>query len=151
MHRRRPKYSGEKTRSSVITRPAVLSVAIATAIEIPLYNILAIFGCKPFVLFLTSQRLFLKSHVASNRLASSFLVNNPLLRPLTNSRCYLLYAISTQLAMVLLATRPLWYGALVLKAHDVNKQPLEPQELFIPLCPRKALHLIPSPGLPDPQ
>ena len=50
-----PKYPDRTTHSSVIARPAVLSVAIATAIEIPLYILLAIFGCKPFAFFLTQS------------------------------------------------------------------------------------------------
>ena len=39
----------------MITRPAILSVAIAAAIEIPLYIFLAIFGCKPFAFFLSQS------------------------------------------------------------------------------------------------
>ena len=49
------KYPDRTTHSSVIARPAVLSVAIATAIEIPLYIFLAVFGCKPFAFFLTQS------------------------------------------------------------------------------------------------
>ena len=88
-----PKYPDTTTHSSVIARPAVLSVAIATAIEIPLYILLAIFGCKPFAFFLTQSEAVSKitTHVANNQLVSSFLVINHL-HPLTNSRCYLLYA-----------------------------------------------------------
>ena len=79
---------------SVITWPAALSVAIATAIEIPLYIVVAIFGCKPFAFFLTQSEAVseITTHVANNQLVSSFLVINHL-HPLTNSRCYLLYAI----------------------------------------------------------
>ena len=77
----------------MITWPAALSVAIAIAIEIPLYILLAIFGCKPFAFFLTQSEAVSKitTHVANNQLVSSFLVINHL-HPLTNSRCYLLYA-----------------------------------------------------------
>ena len=52
---KQPKCPDRKTHSPVTTRPAVLSVAIATAIEIPLYILLAIFGCKPFAFFLTQS------------------------------------------------------------------------------------------------
>ena len=50
-----PKHPDRKAHFSVISRPAVLSVAIATAIEIPLYVFMAIFGCKPFAFFLTQS------------------------------------------------------------------------------------------------
>lgn len=78
----------------VTTRPAILSVAIATAIEIPLFIFLATLGCKPFALFLSQSEAVAEITTHMWR---------------TIDWCYILYAISTQLATILLATRPLWY------------------------------------------
>ncbi|PTU20535.1 hypothetical protein P175DRAFT_0509113 [Aspergillus ochraceoroseus IBT 24754] len=80
--------------SSMVTRPAFLSAGIALAIEVPLCILLATVGCNPFAYYLSqSERVAeITAHMWQ-----------------TIDWCYILYAISTQLATVLLATRPMWY------------------------------------------
>jgi hypothetical protein len=39
----------------VVIRPAILSAAVALAVEIPLYMFLSIFGCEPFAFFLSKS------------------------------------------------------------------------------------------------
>ncbi|KAH3511110.1 hypothetical protein KXV55_002482 [Aspergillus fumigatus] len=41
--------------SKVVIRPAILSAAVALAVEIPLYMFLSIFGCEPFAFFLSKS------------------------------------------------------------------------------------------------
>ncbi|KAE8395058.1 hypothetical protein BDV23DRAFT_195315 [Aspergillus alliaceus] len=83
-----------RRRLFTVIRPALLSVIIAIIIEIPLYIIFSIWACKPFALFLS------KSEAVAEITAHMWQ---------TIDWCYLMYAISTQLAAVLLATRPIWY------------------------------------------
>ncbi|KAF9892010.1 hypothetical protein FE257_002974 [Aspergillus nanangensis] len=87
-------HRGRWKKFLVITRPALLAVGIAAAIEIPMCIFLAIFGCKPFAFYLSQSETVaeITAHMWQ-----------------TIDWCYILYAISTQLATILLATRPLWY------------------------------------------
>ncbi|KAL4779445.1 hypothetical protein BJX76DRAFT_365246 [Aspergillus varians] len=80
----------------VVTRPALLSVAVVLTIEIPLLIFMSLYGCESFALWLSN------SHSVSNIVAHMWQ---------TIDWCYILYAISTQLAAILLATRTSWYLA----------------------------------------
>ncbi|OJJ67971.1 hypothetical protein ASPBRDRAFT_58548 [Aspergillus brasiliensis CBS 101740] len=86
--------SGRWRKLAMVTRPAFLSAGIALAIEVPLCILLATVGCKPFAYYLSqSERVAeITAHMWQ-----------------TIDWCYILYAISTQLATILLATRPMWY------------------------------------------
>jgi Na+-driven multidrug efflux pump len=77
-----------------IVRWTVYSVAIALVIEIPLCLLMSFFGARPFARYLSG----------SNQVAD--IVEHMWQ---TIDWCYIFYAISTQLAAVLLATRPVWY------------------------------------------
>ncbi|KAL3473841.1 hypothetical protein BJX99DRAFT_260956 [Aspergillus californicus] len=77
-----------------VTRPAILSVVIAFTIEIPLLIFMSLFGCERFAYFLSQSRPV--SEIVEHMWR-------------TIDWCYILYAISTQLAAILLATRPSWY------------------------------------------
>lgn len=83
-----------KEEISQILRPAVTSAGIALAVEVPICLFLSFYGCKRFAYYLSE----------SNRAAS---ITAHMWR--TIDWCYILYALSTQLATVLLATRPMWY------------------------------------------
>ncbi|OJJ99329.1 hypothetical protein ASPACDRAFT_29780 [Aspergillus aculeatus ATCC 16872] len=86
--------SGTNLCFVVVTRTAFLSAGIALAIEVLLCILLATVGCKPFAYYLSqSERV---AEITAHMLQ-------------TIDWCYILYAISTQLATVLLATRPMWY------------------------------------------
>jgi hypothetical protein len=41
--------------SEVVIWPAILSAAVAPAVQIPLYMFLAIFGCEPFAFLLSKS------------------------------------------------------------------------------------------------
>ena len=77
-----------------ITRPALISLAIALAIEVPVCIFLALFGCEPFAYYLSGSEDVARTTAYMWR---------------TIDWCYLFYASSTQLATILLATRPRWY------------------------------------------
>ncbi|KAL5341400.1 hypothetical protein BJX70DRAFT_386698 [Aspergillus crustosus] len=78
----------------VVTRPAILSVMIAIAIEIPLLIFMSLFGCRSFAFWLS------QSDPAADIVEHMWR---------TIDWRYILYAISTQLAAILLATRTSWY------------------------------------------
>ncbi|KAL3455945.1 hypothetical protein BJX64DRAFT_297115 [Aspergillus heterothallicus] len=80
----------------VVTRPALLSVAIVVAIEIPLLIFMSLYGCESFAFWLSNSRPV--ARIVENMWR-------------TIDWCYILYAISTQLAALLLATRTTWYLA----------------------------------------
>ncbi|KAL3440383.1 hypothetical protein BJX65DRAFT_316687 [Aspergillus insuetus] len=80
----------------VVTRPALLSVAIVLAIEIPLLIFMSLYGCESFAFWLSNSRPVAK--IVENMWR-------------TIDWCYILYATSTQLASILLATRTSWYLA----------------------------------------
>ncbi|EEP80249.1 conserved hypothetical protein [Uncinocarpus reesii 1704] len=77
-----------------IARPALVSAALALAVEIPLCLLLGFFGCRPFAYYLSGSRAV--SEITAHMWR-------------TIDWCYLFYAVSTQLAAILLATRPRWY------------------------------------------
>ncbi|KAJ0159121.1 hypothetical protein CTA2_10283 [Colletotrichum tanaceti] len=77
-----------------IVRPAVKSLVIALAIEVPMCLFLTYFGARPFARYLSG----------SDEVAD---VTAMMWRSL--DWCYIFYAMSTMLATVLLATRPRWY------------------------------------------
>ncbi|KAJ6787768.1 hypothetical protein PWT90_06454 [Aphanocladium album] len=77
-----------------IIRPALVSVVLALLVELPFCLFLSFFGARPFARYLSGS-----DDVA--------VVAAMMWR--TIDWCYIFYAISTQLATVLLATRPRWY------------------------------------------
>ncbi|OAL35883.1 hypothetical protein AYO20_04789 [Fonsecaea nubica] len=77
-----------------ITTPAITATAIALAVEVPLCIFLSLFGCKPFAHYLSD----------SDSVAS---ITAHMWR--TIDWCYIFYALSTELATILLATVPRWY------------------------------------------
>jgi hypothetical protein len=77
-----------------IVRWAMYSVAIVLAIEIPLCLILSFAGAKSFAFYLSNSEEV--SRIAARMWR-------------TIDWCYILYGVSTQLAAILTATRPIWY------------------------------------------
>ncbi|KAF4122869.1 hypothetical protein GMORB2_7176 [Geosmithia morbida] len=77
-----------------IARPAFLSVVIALAFEVPIAIFLSIWGARSFAFYLSNSR-----DIAD--------ITSHMWRSL--DWCYVFYAVSTQLATVLLATQPKWY------------------------------------------
>ncbi|RYP60770.1 hypothetical protein DL769_007971 [Monosporascus sp. CRB-8-3] len=77
-----------------IVKPATKSLSIALVVEISLCIFLSVFGVRPFAHYLSG----------SDAVAG---VTAYMWR--TIDWCYIFYAMSTQLAVVLLATRPKWY------------------------------------------
>jgi hypothetical protein len=77
-----------------IVRPALVSVGLALAVEVPLAIFLSVWGARPFARYLGG----------SDEVAD---VTAYMWRSI--DWCYVFYAASTQLAAVLLATRPKWY------------------------------------------
>ncbi|KAJ4289109.1 hypothetical protein N0V90_011451 [Kalmusia sp. IMI 367209] len=77
-----------------ISRWAAYSVAIALTIEIPLCLFLSFFGARPFAHYLSGSEEVARITAHMWR---------------TIDWCYIFYAVSTQLAAVLMATRPKWY------------------------------------------
>ncbi|EFZ03761.1 hypothetical protein MAA_00835 [Metarhizium robertsii ARSEF 23] len=77
-----------------IARPACKSIFIALVFEVPTCVFLSFWGARPFAKFLSRNDDVAKvtAHMWK-----------------TIDWCYILYAVSTQLAAVLLATRPKWY------------------------------------------
>ncbi|OJD16946.1 hypothetical protein AJ78_02928 [Emergomyces pasteurianus Ep9510] len=78
----------------VIASPALLSAVISLLIEVPLCIALGIHGCQRFALYLSGSQTV--SEITAHMWR-------------TIDWCYILYAVSTQLATILLATRPPWY------------------------------------------
>ncbi|EXJ56416.1 hypothetical protein A1O7_06759 [Cladophialophora yegresii CBS 114405] len=74
--------------------PALISAVVVLTIEVPLCIFLSIFGCKPFAHYLSG----------SDTVAS---ITAYMWR--TIDWCYIFYALSTELATVLLPTVPRWY------------------------------------------
>lgn len=77
-----------------ILRPAIISLLIATAVEVPLCLIFTFVACRPFARYISDN-----DEVAD--------ITAMMWRTL--DWCYIFYAMSTQLATILLATRPKWY------------------------------------------
>lgn len=89
---RRPRASRRDLQS--IATPAVRSLVLALLIEIPLAIILSRAGCRPYAYWLGGN-----ADVANTTAKIWRAIG----------WCYVFYAMSTQLATVLLATRPSWY------------------------------------------
>ena len=77
-----------------IVKPAILSLAIALVAEVPLAIFLSVWGARPFARYLSGS-----DEVAD---VTAYMWR-------TIDWCYIFYAMSTQLASILLATRPKWY------------------------------------------
>jgi Na+-driven multidrug efflux pump len=77
-----------------IMRWAIYSVVMVLIIEIPLCLIFSFAGAKSFAYYLSNSE-------AVSRIAARMWR--------TIDWCYILYGVSTQLAAVLMATRPIWY------------------------------------------
>lgn len=77
-----------------LVKPAAKSMVLALVVEVPLCVFLSLFGARPFAHYLSG----------SDAVAD---VTAYMWR--TIDWCYVFYAMSTQLAAVLLATRPKWY------------------------------------------
>ncbi|KAM0715045.1 hypothetical protein Q7P37_009510 [Cladosporium fusiforme] len=89
---RRPNAKVRQLRE--IAQPALISCLIALAIEIPMCLFLSFYGAQRFALYLSAS-----SSVAE--------ITERMWK--TIDWCYIFYALSTQLATILLATRPRWY------------------------------------------
>ncbi|KAH0397588.1 hypothetical protein KCU89_g8117, partial [Aureobasidium melanogenum] len=89
---RKPKASRRQLYH--IIRPALFSCLIALAVEIPLCIFMSEYGARRFAFYLSES-----STVAQ--------ITAHMWR--TIDWCYISYALSTQLAAILLATRPRWY------------------------------------------
>ncbi|KAL8388403.1 hypothetical protein RB595_009267 [Gaeumannomyces hyphopodioides] len=77
-----------------VLRPAATSLAIALAVEVPICLFLTFLGVRPFARYLGG---------------SDEVADVAAMMWRTLDWCYIFYAMSTQLATVLLATRPRWY------------------------------------------
>ncbi|KAF2731521.1 hypothetical protein EJ04DRAFT_498574 [Polyplosphaeria fusca] len=85
-----------------ITRWAFYSVCIALIVEIPLCLLMSFLGARPYAHWLSG------SDAVADITAHMWQ---------TIDWCYIFYATSTQLAAILLATRPLWYLAQSLASN----------------------------------
>jgi hypothetical protein len=88
----RPKAT--KKEVLTIVRPALRSSTIALVLEVPICIFLSLYAARRFAMFLSDDR------------AVAVVVEKMWK---TIDWCYIAYAVSTQLATVLLATRPRWY------------------------------------------
>lgn len=77
-----------------ISKPAIWSVALALVVEVPIAVFLSLWGARSFAWYLSQS-----DEVAE---ITAYMWR-------TIEWCYIFYAVSTQLATVLLATRPKWY------------------------------------------
>ncbi|KAF2651210.1 hypothetical protein K491DRAFT_729870 [Lophiostoma macrostomum CBS 122681] len=77
-----------------IVRWAAYSVTTALIVEVPLCLLMSFFGTRPFARYISGSDTVAKIAAHMWR---------------TIDWCYIFYATSTQLATVLLATRPIWY------------------------------------------
>lgn len=82
------------TFCTVIAKPELISCVIALAVEVPICLFLSFYGAERFALYLSAS-----SSVAK--------ITSHMWR--TIDWCYIFYALSTQLATILLASRPRWY------------------------------------------
>jgi Na+-driven multidrug efflux pump len=88
----RPRLS--KYQIWYITRWAVYSVGIVLVFEVPLCLLMSFFGARPFARYLSGSAEVSKIAARMWR---------------TIDWCYILYGVSTQLAAILVSTRPRWY------------------------------------------
>lgn len=77
-----------------ITRPALISCVIGLIVEVPMCLFLSFYGARRFAYFISGS-------------VDVSLITEKMWR--TIDWCYIFYALSTQLATILLATRPRWY------------------------------------------
>ena len=77
-----------------IVKPALVSVGVALVVEVPLCILFTFFGARPFARYLSG---------------SDDVADVAAMMWRTIDWCYIFYAMSTQLATILLATRPRWY------------------------------------------
>lgn len=91
-HARRVKADWQTIRR--IVWPTTTSLLIALVVEIPLCVFLSLFGARPFARYISNSD-------AVARITAHMWQ--------TIDWCYVFYAASTQLATILLATRPRWY------------------------------------------
>lgn len=89
---RRPKATWGEVYT--ITRPAIQSLLLALIVEVPVAIFLSVYGARPFALYISGS-----DEVAD---VTAYMWR-------TIDWCYVFYAMSTQLATILLATRPKWY------------------------------------------
>ncbi|KAF2122315.1 hypothetical protein BDV96DRAFT_609233 [Lophiotrema nucula] len=88
----RPKVTARELWN--ISRWALYSVCIALVVEIPLCLLMSFLGAQPFARYLSGSD---KVAVITEHMWQ------------TIDWCYIFYAVSTQLAAILLATKPWWY------------------------------------------
>ncbi|KAF2669637.1 hypothetical protein BT63DRAFT_455618 [Microthyrium microscopicum] len=88
------KVSASWRQILAIVRSALISIVIALCVEVPLCLFLSFWGAGPFAHYLSN------SDAVSNITAHMWK---------TIDWCYIFYAVSTQMATVLLATKPRWY------------------------------------------
>ncbi|KAL9001074.1 MAG: hypothetical protein Q9188_005541 [Gyalolechia gomerana] len=136
---RRPRM--DKESFITIANPALTSAAIALAVEVPLCIFFAIWGSRPFAMYLSGEGAVADITAKMWRTidwSGGLLHREPSHYPADGDfyRCYILYALSTQLATLLLATRPKWYllqsllsnllyvlpWALVCQVIDLNEE-----------------------------
>ena len=84
------------TVTKAITRPAIISCIIALTFEIPLCLLMTFVTARPFAYYLS------QSDAVADITAYMWR---------TIDWCYIFYAVSTQMATILLATKPRWYLA----------------------------------------
>ncbi|KAI0537937.1 hypothetical protein GGR58DRAFT_324064 [Xylaria digitata] len=89
---RSPKATWKQVFS--IIQPALLSLALALVVEVPFAIFLSLFGARAFAQYISGSK-----DVAD---VTAYMWR-------TIDWCYIFYAMSTQLATILLATRPKWY------------------------------------------
>lgn len=92
IHTRRPRANWKDIFA--ITKPAFRSLAIALLVEVPVAIFLSLYGARPFARYLSGS-----DEVAK---VTAYMWK-------TIDWCYCFYAMSTQLATILTATRPKWY------------------------------------------
>lgn len=118
---RRPRAT--RAELLAIARPALMSLALALAVEVPLAVFLSLFGARPFARYLSGA-----DDVADVTAAMWRSVD----------WCYVFYAASTQLAALLLATRPLWYLYQSLASNLLYVLPWAAVCQAVPLQPENA-------------
>ncbi|KAI7346000.1 hypothetical protein KC336_g22845, partial [Hortaea werneckii] len=89
---RKPRASRKQLMN--IVRPALRSCAVALAVEVPICLFLSFYGARRFAHYITGSGVVARITAKMWR---------------TIDWCYIFYAVSTQLATILLATRPRWY------------------------------------------
>ena len=89
-----PKHCATNRHLYTAVRWAIYSALIALIIEIPLFLLMSFYGAEPFAHYISGSPIVAK--IAEHMWR-------------TIDWCYIFYALSTQLAAILLATYPLWY------------------------------------------